>query len=55
MSNTSINLKLGKKSYDILIGNNLIEKKLFEKLIENRQVMLVYDQNLDSQKVEDFL
>ena len=55
MSNTSINLKLGKKSYDILIGNNLIEKALFEELVKNRHVMLVYDQNLDSKKVEDFL
>ncbi|HIC26798.1 MAG TPA: 3-dehydroquinate synthase [Gammaproteobacteria bacterium] len=53
MGISSVRIELEKDSYDVLIGNNFLERKLFKDLVVNREVMLVYDKNLDSAEIKD--
>ena len=47
MNIEAVKVNLGKDSYQILIGDNFVERKLFNDLVKNREVIIVYDKNLD--------
>ena len=52
MNKTTVEIDLGKNSYDIKIGNNLLEEKAFTEFLKHKEVMLIYDQNLDIKEIK---
>ena len=53
MNKTTVEIDLGKNSYDIKIGSNLFEEKAFTKFLKHKEVMLIYDQNLDTKEINN--
>ena len=53
MNKTTVEIDLGKNSYDIKIGSNLFEEKAFTKFLKHKEVMLIYDQNLDTKEISN--
>ena len=53
MNKTTVEIDLGKNSYDIKIGNNLFEENTFTKFLKHKEVMLIYDQNLDTKEISN--
>mgnify|MGYP001207395119 CR=1 FL=1 len=53
MNKTTVEIDLGKNSYDIKIGNNLFEENTFTKFLKHKEVMLIYDQNLDTKEINN--
>ena len=43
MNKTTVEIDLGKNSYDIKIGNNLFEENTFTKFLKHKEVMLIYN------------
>ena len=55
MSKNIVEIDLGDNSYDIEIGSNLLKEGTITKLFNFKEVMLIYDQNLDSSYVNKVL
>ena len=53
MNKTTVEIDLGENSYDIKIGNNLFEENTFTKFLKHKEVMLIYDQNLDTKEINN--
>ena len=53
MNKTTVEIDLGKNSYDIKIGSNLFEDKAFTKFLKHKEVILIYDQNLDTKEINN--
>ena len=51
MEVVSIRIELGENSYDIVIGNNFLDKKSFTDITEKKEVLLVYDSNISTSTI----
>ena len=54
MSKTKINVKLKEDQYSIHLVDNILDPSLIKKYISDRQIMIIYDNNLSIEKVRDF-
>ena len=54
MSKTKINVKLKEDQYSVHLVDNILDPSLIKKYISDRQIMIIYDNNLSIEKVRDF-
>ena len=49
----NLKIELDENSYNILMGSNLLQENLLKDFVEKKEVMLVYDENLDNSKIQE--
>ena len=54
MSKTKINVKLKEDQYSIHLVDNILDPSIIKKYISDKQIMIIYDNNLSIEKVRDF-